>query len=183
VAASKNHYVVKVKGNQKKLRAALAAQIETAQPLATVTTTEKNRGRYEERQVSVYAMPENLPAGWEHAQRVIHVRRITKSSGRDARDTDTDSIYMTNLSCNDAAYFAAGIRSHWGIETKLHYVKDVIMLEDTASPANCGAAAVLGIFRSLAFNIAKNTDPSLKYATEKLAALSLRELVRLILTT
>jgi len=58
------------------------------------------------------------------------------------------------------------VRSHWYIENKLHYTKDVIMREDKECTANKDAAAKLALLRNFAFNILKNSNKSIKHATE-----------------
>ncbi|PID56008.1 MAG: hypothetical protein CR986_10545 [Ignavibacteriae bacterium] len=82
------------------------------------------------------------------------------------KEHNSNSFYITDLSTTDAEYVGKGIRSHWHIENKLHYTKDVIMREDKESTKNPIAAANLGLFRNFVFNILKEKDKSIKYATE-----------------
>ncbi len=51
--------------------------------------------------------------------------------------------------------FAQKIRQHWGIENRLHWVKDVIFGEDTAPFTNHNAATNWSIIRNIAINLAR----------------------------
>ena len=51
--------------------------------------------------------------------------------------------------------FAEGIRQHWGIENRLHWVKDVIAGVDAAPFSNSNAATNWSIIRNIAINIAR----------------------------
>jgi predicted transposase YbfD/YdcC len=76
----------------------------------------------------------------------------------------------------EAKYIADGIRSHWGIENKLHYTKDVIMREDREATGNQNAASNLALFRDFTFNILKTCNKSIKYASEIFANYNVNEL-------
>ena len=51
--------------------------------------------------------------------------------------------------------FAEGIRQHWGIENRLHWVKDVVFGEDAAPLSNYNAATNWSIIRNIAINLAR----------------------------
>jgi hypothetical protein len=52
-----------------------------------------------------------------------------------------------------AAEFASGIRGHWGIENRLHWVKDVVFKEDASTVCKGNAPANFSIVRAIAINI------------------------------
>lgn len=64
---------------------------------------------------------------------------------------------LTTFFClvSSALNFAKGIRGHWGIENRLHWVKDMVFDEDNSAirkgnaPANCSVilAIVLNVLR------------------------------------
>jgi predicted transposase YbfD/YdcC len=85
------------------------------------------------------------------------------------KEHKTDSLYISDLENNCAAYFAAGLRSHWSIENKLHYAKDVSMREDRECTKDKQAAANLALIRDFTFNISKSKNKSVKYAAEVFA--------------
>ena len=66
------------------------------------------------------------------------------------RSTHESSFYLSNLSI-DADTASQAIRKHWGIENKLHYVRDVTFGEDASRiRKNPGVFARI---RSFAYNI------------------------------
>jgi predicted transposase YbfD/YdcC len=48
-----------------------------------------------------------------------------------------------------------GFATHWGIENRLHWVKDVIFGEDNAPLSNCNVATNWSIIRNVAINLAR----------------------------
>lgn len=62
------------------------------------------------------------------------------------------AFYISSL-VNSAADFAKGIRGHWGIENRLHWVKDVIFDEDHSSIRMGNAPANLSVMRTIALNL------------------------------
>jgi predicted transposase YbfD/YdcC len=171
---------VKVKGNQPKLKAAVEETIVTSQPVASYTEEEITRGRLEIRETFLYIRQNNMADGWESIKLIAYVRRdfIRKN-----REHKTDSFYVSDLQTTDAKYIAELIRSHWNIENKLHYTKDVIMKEDARSTKNKAAAANLALFRDFAFNILKTKNKSIKYATEIFANYDVKELLNILYRT
>jgi predicted transposase YbfD/YdcC len=99
------------------------------------------------------------------------------------KEHKTDSFYVSDLQTDNAKLIAEGIRSHWYIENKLHYTKDVIMREDKECTANRTAAANLALFRNFAFNILKSANKSIKQATEIFANYNLNELFNILVRT
>jgi len=67
--------------------------------------------------------------------------------------------YISNLKL-DAEKFACGIRGHWGIENRLHYVKDVVFREDDSPITNINAATNLSIITTIAINLLRNNGYS-----------------------
>jgi predicted transposase YbfD/YdcC len=145
-----NHYLVKVKGNQPKLKTAIEETIINSEPIACHCEEELTRGRLEIRKTYLYRRQNNMAEGWESINLIIYVRREFLSKNKEHK---TDSFYVSDLQTNNAQYIAQGIRSHWHIENKLHYTKDVIMQEDKKCTKNKNAAANLALLRDFAFNI------------------------------
>jgi predicted transposase YbfD/YdcC len=49
--------------------------------------------------------------------------------------------------------FSQGIRGHWGIENRLHWVKDVIFKEDCSTISQGHAPSNLSLVRAIAINL------------------------------
>jgi predicted transposase YbfD/YdcC len=87
------------------------------------------------------------------------------------------------LKTTHAKFIAQGLRSHWHIENKLHYTKDVVMQEDAKCTKNKQAAANLAILRDFAFNMLKTENKSIKQATEVFANYNVKELLKILSRT
>ena len=75
------------------------------------------------------------------------------------------------------------LKAYDHIENKLHYTKDVIMLEDSKCTKNKHAASILALLRDFAFNILKTENKSIKQATEIFANYNVKELLKIIFRT
>ena len=62
------------------------------------------------------------------------------------------SDYITSLATT-ARQFAEGIRGHWGIENRLHWVKDVVFGEDDCRLKLAHAPQNWGLIRTWAVNL------------------------------
>jgi predicted transposase YbfD/YdcC len=140
----------------------------------------RTRGRNERRLVSVYSPNELIPEGWPELNRIIHVERIFSSI---KGYHHTHSYYISSLLSNDAKLFASGIRGHWAIENNLHWVKDVILKEDTTQHKKGNAAKNMSVLRNIAINVfRKNKYASTKHATLFFAS-NVKELLYIIFRT
>lgn len=64
-----------------------------------------------------------------------------------------------------AKEFAEGIRKHWGIENRLHWVKDVNYREDDNRIKHQNIAVNMAIFNAVSLNyLRQNVNDSIKYA-------------------
>lgn len=161
---SGNDYVLQVKGNQPKLRAALAA-CHAADPTpagATHTQGERRDGRPITWQTSVYAADPRWQQAWAGLRRVVAVVKTVVGPHATTRQT---RYYLTSLADRPAAELAAGIRGHWGIENKLHRTRDVHFGQDTNGIRHRVAAMNVAIFNTLALNyLLANVHTSISYA-------------------
>ncbi len=178
IVESGNHYLVKVKAKEPKLLQALKATVDTTQALACVEQQQKSRGRRERRRVEVYAAPPEIDPEWVGLKRVLFVER---SGFRDGEAYRRQGYYISSL-VTDAEHFARGIRGHWLIENRLHYVKDVGANEDGSGIRSKAAAANLSLLKSLALTLyRKQGYQSLKEATTSFAN-KVKELLKIMRT-
>lgn len=75
---------------------------------------------------------------------------------KDGQCETTYFYYLSNQEVNSARYFAEVIRGHWGIENKLHWVKDVQMNEDKSRIRHRNGAAVLSVLFSFSLNLTRS---------------------------
>jgi predicted transposase YbfD/YdcC len=156
------HYVLTVKGNQAGLYAALQ-QLTWAGARRHVTT-DKGHGRRETRRHLVMDAPDGIKALFPHAAqvaRVIRTRTITHSKHNGKKrtrvtETHTETVYLiTSLTAREAApeHIAAYIRGHWGIENKVHLVRDVTLREDASRVRAGSRPRALATLRNLTMGL------------------------------
>jgi len=88
---------------------------------------------------------------WVGLPSLVQVERIGIRGGKPYQQT---SYYISSL-VTSALEFAQGIRGHWGIENRLHWVKDVLFREDAAPFKDYNAATNWSFIRTIAINIAR----------------------------
>ena len=120
-------------------------------PANGLSRLEKNRGRTTCRIVNVFTELKNIDPDWVGVQSLIQIERIAIRSGKKYLQINH---YISSL-VSKAITFAEGIRQHWGIENRLHWVKDVIFGEDAAPFRNSNAATNWSIIRNIVINLAR----------------------------
>ena len=106
-------------------------------------TSDRGHGRRETRCHLVMDAPEEITARFPHVRqvaKVIRTRTVTwwKGDGKNPKrvtETSTETVYLiTSLTAREAGpeHIAAYIRDHWGIENKVHLVRDVTLREDSS---------------------------------------------------
>ncbi len=76
--------------------------------------------------------------------------------------------YISSRSKTSAKILGKGIRAHWHIENKQHWVKDVILYEDKCGVKGKQVSKTMSMIRSIVMNIYKvNELRSIKHAIEK----------------
>lgn len=155
-AKAKAHLIVQLKDNQLALHRRVEAVCRRTKPLSGAHTLDtKRRNRHELRLIGVFdAAPAVAGTEWQpYVAAIIKVERIVNTfqpaTGLWSRSHE-DAFYLSNRPIS-AAVAAKVIRGHWGIENRLHYVRDVTMCEDASRiRTNPGIFARI---RSFAYNI------------------------------
>lgn len=160
---SGNDYSLEVKGNQPTLLKQIKANIAISQPLDTDLSSEKNRGRTENRLVEIFDNLSAISSEWIGLQRIVHVHRF--GWRHENGDFDEHHYFILSRPINDAKFLAQGLRGHWGIENRLHYVKDVVQNEDNSNIKGGYAIENLSLLKNSAINLFRlNGFPSIKRA-------------------
>ena len=147
------HYVLILKGNQPLARAAAQALLSGSNADFTQTTAsedDRGHGRTERRTLRT------APAGdavFPGAAQVFRLRR--DSGGLDGQWTTKEIVFaITSLPADLAgpAHLNHYERSHWAIENKIHWVRDVAFHEDNSQVRTGTAPRALATFRNLAIS-------------------------------
>ena len=161
-----NDYVIQVKGNQSGLKKAIKHYVSQNDCDSQYTKKEKNKGREEKRQTYVYWNIEGEEfKKWKGLTTIIVVRRSGK---RKNEPYDTVNYFISSRKQTSAKVYAKGIRRHWWIENKLHWVKDVILHEDKSLVKDKDVAENLSLLRIIIMNLYRIKNcKSIKYAIER----------------
>jgi predicted transposase YbfD/YdcC len=154
------HYVMTVKGNQPELHAAVAGLLTPEhardQDRASVAETNTGHGRVESRFLLVASIPQAAPAAlasWPGAaQLFVVVRQVWKKKQRTAHQ---EVVYgITSLTREQAgpADLLRLVRGHWRVETRSHWIRDVVFAEDASLVRTGKLPQVLALLRTVAIS-------------------------------
>ena len=143
------HYLLIVKRNQPSLHAQLAALPWRDVPVA-YDKRERGHSRTERRILKVTSVAKGL--AFPHAVQAIQIVRRRKLKGKWSRET---CYAVTSLTVTQATYaqLAAIIRGHWGIEDRLHWVRDLDWDEDRSQVRTASGPRIMASLRNLAITI------------------------------
>lgn len=147
------HYVLILKGNQPLARAAAQALLSGSDAGFTETTAvedDRGHGRTERRTLRTAPATDAVFPG---AAQVFRLRR--DSGGLDGQWTTKEIVFgITSLPTDLAgpAHLNHYERSHWTIENKIHWVRDVTFHEDNSQVRTGTAPRTLATFRNLAIS-------------------------------
>lgn len=160
-------YALTLKGNQPHLLDAVVAKLSAAANLGCHLDIEHTRGRIVHRQIwTADAAGIDFPG----AGQVFRIRRdVFDPTGQRLSKEIVHGI--TSLREAAAEAIAKWVRQHWGIENKIHWVRDVVFAEDCHN-AHLGAVAHgMAIFRNLAIGLIRLAGRTqIKRTLERIAA-------------
>jgi hypothetical protein len=91
---------------------------------------------------------------WPHLQQICRIERHRLSV---RRGRVVDAEMEVHYSVTSAKGLLGAIRGHWGIENRLHYVRDVSFAEDRCQVRGGAAPQVLAACRNLAIALLRQT--------------------------
>ncbi len=150
VIAAGGHYLLVVKGNQKKLRKQLKRLPWQEIPLQNRTTA-TGHGRREVRRLKVCTVQPGLL--FPHAVQAIEIKR--RRTNRKTGKVETKTVYaVTSLAPDqaDPARLAELVQGHWSVEA-LHHVRDVTFGEDASRVRTGTAPRAMATLRNLAVGL------------------------------
>lgn len=169
----KGHYVLQVKGNQKRLYTEIKAFFHKSErehfdgiEHESFEEVTKGHGRIEKRvyhQMLLNGWIESA-SSWPGIQSVIRVDR-TRIQGE--RESIESSWYVSSHRLN-SELTAKAIRQHWGIENKLHWRLDVLFKDDHYRSNS--SATNMAVIKRFCMNLLKKHDPSKRTMKVKMMA-------------
>jgi predicted transposase YbfD/YdcC len=155
VEEKKAHYIAVIKGNQPLLHQRLKRLPWRDVPLLDKTRATEH-GRDEIRRVKTCTVTRGL--GFPHAAQAVQIvrRRRTVTTGK----VTLERVYaVTDLAAEqaDAPEIAHRVREHWGIENKIHHVRDTTFAEDASRVRTGTAPRAMAALRNLAIGALRLT--------------------------
>jgi predicted transposase YbfD/YdcC len=150
------HYALVLKQNQGKLFAAVARRFARAGKRSVAKRLElSTHDRHESRRATV--IRDTSVAAANRFPGVVAVARITSRRRLHGRRADKPAVRYYLLSKFIAAKRLLQIvRSHWGIENRLHWILDVVFDEDGNRTRKGNGPENLAILRRLAINLIRS---------------------------
>jgi predicted transposase YbfD/YdcC len=156
IRAQDGDYLVTVKANQPELLWALHTLFTAPPPgedFASAVSWDQHGDRVERRQVWA-STALNGYLDWPGARQVLRVERRCLRQGHWSREV---RYLITSLGPEVAATtLLAHVRGHWGIENRLHWVRDVSLGEDACQVRSGSAPQVLAALRNTVIALARD---------------------------
>jgi len=149
IVESGNHYLGALKGNQGNL----LKDVETYfVPQQVHTELSEGHGRWEKRVVSLCEQLEHIKP-WPGLKTLVRVEseRRFKVGGQERYSKET-RYYVASF-IEPVANIASRIRGYWGVENKVHYVRDVTQGEDASRIRMHQLPQIFAVARNFALNI------------------------------
>jgi predicted transposase YbfD/YdcC len=169
IVERKGGYVLSLKENHPQVYGEareLFAEIDTSrQSFPYYSEITKDHGRIEKREawlsqdLSWFADREQ----WAGLKGLGCIRSTRTIKGVTTTET---RYYLTSVT--NVEQFARAVRTHWGIENKLHWTLDIAFREDYARNRKDHSAANLAVLRKITLNLIR-LEPTEKYNTQKLS--------------
>ncbi len=170
--------MAQVKRNQPRLYNKIGETIRGEYPLDHYQYEERSRGAIVKWTVLLYeAHIGVLHKEWANLKRIVQVHKSVEK--RNKKSTN-QRFYISDLDNCNAQYYHKGIRGHWGIENRLHWVKDVVHKEDDNRIKTNNGPINMSIFSTIAINIhRKNGNDSITEGQIKFCC-NLKQTLKLI---
>jgi predicted transposase YbfD/YdcC len=154
IVESNNHYLGALKGNQGNLHQRVQANFVAEE---SYTEISKGHGRIEHRVVSLCTTLDNIP-DWPGLQTVIRVESQRQFKKGGYPRLETEARYYVASFVELAEAFAQRIRGYWGVENKVHYVRDVTQGEDASRIRMHQLPQIFAVARNFALNLYRSNE-------------------------
>jgi predicted transposase YbfD/YdcC len=161
IIQAKANYIVAVKNNQKHLYQGIEDTFRFQRVADQVSNQELDfgHGRIENRTCYVSTNLENIDINkWKGVKSLVKIvsERYNKTTHKQEEPSTRYYIYSLE---QDAVTFNTQIRSHWGIENKLHWLLDVSMAEDASRKRAKNSPQNFSVVFKTALSMLKKYNP------------------------
>lgn len=162
-------------GNQSGLLEAVKTYF---QPQQSAQQINKGHGRIEKRTVSITHQLDGVPdfPGLQTLIRVDSERQVHRAN---IMEVSTETRYYVASFSETAEAFAHRIRGYWGVENKVHYVRDVTQGEDASRIRTLPLVQSWAIARNFALNLYRSYGLQNMAQAQRLASFGLNILKEL----
>lgn len=166
IVQSQADYVLALKGNQSSLQEDVITYFTNIPEDIEVLeshTYDKAHGRLETRYCRVIKdidwLKQNYPQ-WNTLKAIIEIESIRETKGRKVME----KRYYISSTCRSAEKFLSIIRSHWGIENKLHWVLDMTYNDDYSRIRKGNAPQNMAVIKKISINMIRAAKQLPKYS-------------------
>lgn len=169
---SGNDYLGALKGNQSGLLNAVAVNFQAQQSVQQIN---KGHGRIEKRTISMSHQLDGVPEfpGLRTLIRVESERQVYRAN---IVEVSHEIRYYIASFIDTAQAFAQRIRGYWGVENKVHYVRDVTQGEDACRIRTSPLVQIWALARNFALNLYRDNGFENMAQAQRRAGFSLNTL-------
>lgn len=149
IVSSGNDYIGALKRNQSGLLADVEANFT---PENIYEQINKGHGRIEKRSVSICQTIDNIRT-WPGLTTLIRVESERQLLKHQFIEVTTETRYYISSLTTTAQEFADRIRGYWGVENKVHYVRDVTQGEDRSRIRTTPLPQIFAVARNFTLNL------------------------------
>jgi hypothetical protein len=159
-AQAQTHAIIQLKENQPTLLQNAETACASRLPTSSTSSITTARNRHETRTADVFSA-DRVVANTERKPLIKGIVRLTRdvlhrSAKTGLRSSTSEVAYYLAGSAVSASHSATAIRSHWHVENKLHYTRDVTFQEDQSRIRH--NPGVFGRIRSFGYNILRRNQ-------------------------
>jgi predicted transposase YbfD/YdcC len=149
IVNSNNDYIAALKGNQPSLFKDVKANFT---PESTYEQINKGHGRIEKRRVSICQTLDGI-SSWPGLKTLIRVESERQLIRHNHIEVKNETRYYISSLTATAKVFCDRIRGYWGVENKVHYVRDVTQGEDMSRIRTTPLPQIFAVARNFTLNL------------------------------
>lgn len=176
IVEAKGDYLLSVKGNQEVLLDDITEAFAHGKTEEEYTEKGVDHGRVESRTTRVIRDLSWIcnKEDWQNLACIIMVF-ATRYNKKTKAHEQSVRYYISSKTAS-AQYFHTAVRSHWGIENKLHWCMDVVFGEDRSKKEAKDSAQNFSLINKVALNMIKNYKPEEARGSKKISMIRKRKM-------